>query len=241
MDEEIGLNEKTTNHSFQTKNRRMNGLSNNKRLLIKIIFITLCILPFLYLSVKLILQYFKRETVVKISLEVDHYNPLLAITLCFPQSISIENAIEKYPELKHKFEDYMKTFKNMTESNHENYENSEDFIGLYSGDFDYFINEQNLTAKQLSDRYISSRSQVPYIKIEISGTRRFPNNTIKNFNHEVGGWDENIVPIEYFVFRERDQDNFIDFKCYTYFSHLDREMRKFQINIKDIMFGVTFF
>ena len=202
----------------------------------KLFFIILCVFPFVYQSMKLILQYIEGETVVNITLDIDKYSPLPAITVCYPYFLSMERVVQKYPELKPKFEDYLKTTENMTES--ENYTIIQYQDELYREIFVKFVRKQNLTTNQLSQLGLLIETDIVKkinenqpISIIIKGMRMYKNKTVAK-------WElYKTTSIESIVFGI--PDNILDKKCFTIFSHLDKEMSKVRLNQKDIKIWVS--
>ena len=175
MSEDIEMSENNSEPSFKSLKRRMNGLKNNKRILIKIIFITLCILPFVYQSVKLIHQFLKRETVENISLDVDNYSTIPAITVCYPYFLLMERVVQKYPHLlKPEFDEYMNSFENMTQLENKTITEYQEI--LYHEHFVESIRKQNLTINQLFKLGLSIENEP--IKVFILGRRLYKNKTV---------------------------------------------------------------
>ena len=224
------------------ENIEMSRLSTKTKLVIRFSILFLCIAGLFTQSAQLLFQYLKGQTVVYINIETIKYNRIPAITICYPQYLSMERTAQKYPHLKPLFDDYKRVLKTVSDTDFKNETLRQYMNGLFRQNFSSFVDEQELSVSELHDLSIPfvfpinsslfvtkyKRSLQP-IEIKVEGMRLYPNGSVS---------DETIVdtqPIESIIFPNFGKS----YKCFTFFSHLNKSLRVYQMDVQSISIEVN--
>lgn len=211
---------------------------------IKTIIGVLCVFGLIYQVTTLILQYLEYKTVVNVSFETIKYNRLPAITICYPRFVAMNKTAERFPHLKAVFKEYKNALRNVSDSDYQNKTFRNYLNNIYEEKFEQFIANQNLTISQLYDlsidfsfplnssAFVAKRSDRPIevpVEVNVIGLRRYDDGEIELFSFA------DTQPIESVIVPVLSQRS----KCFTFNSHLNPQIRQYQMDIKLILVKVS--
>ena len=222
--------------SVDSIKRQYSGMTpkDKFKFFISCLVITACSCGLLFQLFVLCRQYFSRQTVVSVQVEITKFNKIPAFTVCFPNLISMDLAAQKYPEVLQLYEDYTTLVYNSTEITPE--ERKSKIQEVY-GNFTDELKRLDLPVNELFDISLPFGypilSQMLWfngitpISITIKGIRYFRNN-----NTMIDIELEDKEPIESIVIGKDS------YKCFTFFNMLNKRFRNYQIDEKEILIEV---
>lgn len=159
---------------------------------IKLTFYVLCIFGLIYQVTTLAIQYLQYKTVVNIQFESIKYNRMPAITICYPEHISMNKTVAKYPELRPLFDEYKNLLTNVSKDDYYNEEFQNTLNSIYEN-FTETVESQDLTVSEYyelmfdyefdrnTSLFLNEKISRP-IDVEMYGLRRIEDGLIDEFN-----------------------------------------------------------
>ena len=210
--------------------RRMSEMSSKQRLKValRLLIIFVCVFGLVFQTSQLVYQYTRGQTVVNINFETIKYNRIPAITLCYPQFLSFERVRQKVPGFESRLNETKEQLKNVTESK-DRVQGLSDFVTDFVENLEFSVKElfELSIPFELTTNSSSNSSSKP-IEIKVKGIRLNKNGSLNEFEIE------DREPIESIVFSNGRQG----FKCFTFFHHLNKNLRKYQMDVKEITIQV---
>ena len=179
---------------MNTRNNRRDNVSKLKRPFhnMKLVFYVLCVCGLIYQVITLVVQYSKYKTVINVKFETIKYNRMPAITICYPQCLSMNKTSLKYPTMRPLFDKYKNLLKNASKDDYydETYQNE---LNLIYYNFTSFVKIQNLNVAEYYDLmfdyeippnsslFLNNKTSKA-IKIILFGLRRYEDGSIEEFN-----------------------------------------------------------
>lgn len=191
------------------------------------VMIVVCATGLLVQCLDLIRQYSTGQTVVSIKYEDSKYIQIPGITVCYPEAISMEKLIEKFPQFKEVYDKYVNILEHMSAADTKNETLQDTLLDIYKFNVTHkFYKRMHIPAVQLYDLTFGANDVLPDLNTRVSlhGLVKFLNGSVISLQIT----DPN--PIESIVFSDITQWN----KCFTFFSHLNSTWRKYQMLVKDL-------
>ena len=216
---------------------------NRKKLCVQIIFFTLCALGLIKQTIDLVQQYTSGQTVVSIKYQVNAFNKVPGLTICFVSGLSMERVANRFEEAKLAYEQYKIIRDNMTVDDYNDSSIIKKLFDLYEENFVNLIYSSGIGVSDLVNLTIPfdlneqfKEEEIDYpIYVSLSGSVLHDNGTIENVILEMSKDNfEMFTPIETI------SNNVGISKCFTFFSHLDRHWTHYEMNVHDIFIQIYF-
>ena len=229
------MNEKNVKTSVK---KHLSQLSPRSRRIIRYSIIVLCVFGLSFQTTKLFIQYSKGQTVVNIKIGTINYNSIPAITICYPAMVSMERTAQKYLQMKPIFDECKAILKNMTEDDYKNVSLRQHLESIYKNFSMFTYYQANI--RELFDLSIPfhllrnenySKKTDPEVPISINvwGMRLYSNGSVQHIKLS------DTTPVQSVQYHDFGDG---DYKCFTFFSHLNETFREIQIDIQWILLSV---
>ena len=196
------------------------------KFVLRAVMIMFCSTGLLLQSIDLIQQYSMGQTVVSIKYEGMKYVNIPGITVCYPEAISMDKLIKKYPKFKEAYNKYLDILEHMSETDKKNETIYESLLDMYKFNVTHpFYRRSHPPAVQLYDLTFDAQDFIADLSMRVSfhGLMMHQNGTVQSLQIT----DSN--PIESIVFADITEWK----KCFTFFSHLNNTWRPIQMVVKD--------
>lgn len=216
----------------------------SSRRLIYTLLIVMCAIGLVYQTLDLVFQYWNQKIVVNIEYEDNAVDSIPGITICYLNGLSLEKMAQRFAEYKKVYDQYLKLAPDLTlkDLDSSNATVRDIMTELITGDAMMDIHRNviaqlfNLTIAFDYNERMSETTQYKYpIWMEISGYHLNENNSYTNFAINMSNETMSLfTPLETIILDEEVLSdvnlNKYTKKCFTFFSHLNREWRHLKMD-----------
>ncbi len=219
------------------------------KLFLRVILFFICISGLTYQASRLVSQYIRGQTVVNIRVEKLRYSKIPAITICYPRFISMEKFVELFPESSQAFDEYQNLINSVNETDYDNKDLKKEMEDIYEHNFTRLNKHFDLPVYELFDelslpfnfpkRPLSQFKKSYFTGIYETGETEYSieiqaNGKVKDFNTSLD-YMRDYTPIESIAMTNKG----VGYKCYTFFSELNKKWRKIKINLNFISIQIN--